>query len=163
MKLSLNLNAASYQLMLQDVTLDISDDEIGTNWWTEEDQERMLSVKFDERLVVIGTFRDAVVPVYVEVFGYEPVIDSDTWDQISECSLVTHTGTIFIMGNFDYLPEREKYFLGFNLVGVRIYYGGASTIDEMEISGQDYYMIHLWPIEKRIDLRTIKQRPIHDL
>ena len=63
MKLSLNLNAASYQLMLQDVTLDISDDEIGANWWTEEDQERMLSVKFDERLVVIGTFRDAVVPV----------------------------------------------------------------------------------------------------
>ena len=160
MKISLDLDAAYYQLMLQDVALSISEDEIGTDWWTEEDQERLLSAKFNERLVVIGTFRDNVVPVAIEIFTSEPNFDSGTWDQISECSLETHTGDIYIMGNFDYLPERKKYYLGFLLAGVRVYYGGLKTIDDMGINGNDNYMIHLWPIKKKIDLRVIKQRPL---
>lgn len=149
MRYSLNLGAAYYQFMLQDVTLEVSEDEIGADWWTEKDQERMLSVKFDERLVVIGTFRDARVPVHVEIFKEEPMIDSNAWDQISDCSFEAPSEMIFIMGNFDYFPEREKYFLGFSLVGVRVYYGGAGTIDKMGINGQDYYMVYLWPIKKK--------------
>ncbi|CAN5626119.1 hypothetical protein BH09BAC4_BH09BAC4_36470 [soil metagenome] len=156
---SLTLFADYFQLFIHDASLNWAEVEIDSNWWTEEDHKRLVSSKEADRLLVMGTFRNFIVPLEVVVFEAkplaQPLID---WDQVVECSLQTESLCIRI----GELANEEDN--GLLIEGsqphwrVRLYYGGEDTIDKMGIEGQDHYRIELWPTYSVQTIETIKQR-----
>lgn len=155
---ALELNADYFQLYIYDAHLDLTKVEIGADWCTKEDHQRMFSIKEGNRYLVMSTFRNFLVPVEVLLFEEKPPIHSMIeWDQINECAFYAESGAILIRG----LGNEDKDGLTITTKvqswRVRLYYGGQATIDEMGIDGNDRYRIELWPTESTQPPDIIKQ------
>ena len=56
----------------------------------------------------VGTVRNMIVPVDVEVVDAEPQDPFTEWDQVNECSIDVKSGRIVIAGCTDYFPDAVR-------------------------------------------------------
>jgi hypothetical protein len=145
------LFADYYQFYLQDESVkgDLSDG------WSEEAVTRLLAVA--PGTVGIGTVRNMVVPVTVELFDAQPESDLEEWDHVAECSLEVSTGRIVIAGCTDYFPDASRIDAEPGVYRVRISYGLLDTLSADGLDGNDRYRVQLWRASI-IEPRIIKQR-----
>lgn len=151
------LFADYFQVFLFDHDLDFSQLSIGADWWTDNDQKALLSEKMDNQLLVVGTFRDFDVSVSVNIKNTPPQIDLEVWDQVTESSIVINSGRLCIGEQFN--TENQHIFsIERGIWNLRALYSGLNTISSDGITGEDYYEIQLWPSDKILPLRVLKQR-----
>ncbi len=146
-----------FQVFVYDKALNFSQITIGANWWTGNDQEYLLSEKFNNQLIVVGTVRDFDVPIIVYIERAEPLVNLDAWDQVIECSINISSGQLCIGEQFDE-GNTHIFYVEPGIWQMRVLYGGLFTLSEDGIEGDDKYEIHFWPIDKVESLKLIKIR-----
>jgi hypothetical protein len=134
-----DLFADYFQFYLQDETADGNLSES----WTEAATDRMLAVA--PGTLGIGTVRNMIVPVNVEVRDSAPEESLDEWDQVIECSMEVHSGRIVIAGCTDYFPAAARIAVTPGQYRARVYYGNMDTLSENGLAGDDRYSVVLWP------------------
>ena len=88
-----DLFADYFQFYLQDETVkgDLSES------WTPEAAHRMLATA--PGTIGVGTVRNMIVPVTVEIADAAPDDDTSAWDQVNECTLDAPSGRVVIAGS----------------------------------------------------------------
>ncbi|MHB8217984.1 MAG: hypothetical protein ACYDDS_18075 [Candidatus Sulfotelmatobacter sp.] len=138
-KFEFNLFADYFQFYMQDETVegDLSE------CWTKEAVNRLLAVT--EGKIGVGTVRNMMVPVVVEVADAEPdEAETPKWDQVNECDLMVKSGRIVVAGCTDYFPDAARIEVPPGSYRVRLYYGDLNSLSEDELEGNDHYRIVLW-------------------
>jgi hypothetical protein len=135
------------------------DQELGSlsDAWTQEAVDRLLAT--GQGVVGIGTVRNMIVPVEVEIHDREPADDSDDWDQIVECALEITTGRIVVAGCTDYFPDAARIEVAPAIYAVRASYGNLDALSEDGLEGDDRYRIQLWATSNPIPTQVRKRRP----
>jgi hypothetical protein len=109
--------------------------------WTDEDVANRL--KAAPNVVVVSPVRNMTVSVEVEVHASEPELRLDLWDHIAECSLELPSGQLELHectggsgGVLNVPPGSYR---------VRAYFGGLDSLSDDGLSGEDRYVVALWP------------------
>lgn len=146
-----DLFADYFQFYLQDETVkgDLSES------WTPEAAHRMLATA--PGTIGVGTVRNMIVPVTVEIADAAPDDDTSAWDQVNECTLDAPSGRVVIAGYTDYFPDAERIELPPGPCRARIYYGRLNALSADGLQGDDHYKIVLWSAAPE-PVRVIKQR-----
>jgi hypothetical protein len=145
------LFADYFQFYLQD---EASEGDL-SECWTEETVARMLAVA--PGVVGVGTVRNMMVPVSVEILESEPEMDFASWDHVTECSLDAPSGRIVIAGCTDYFPDAARIPVAARTYRVRVSYGSLDKLSDDGLDGDDHYRVQLWQAES-VTPRVIKQR-----
>jgi len=128
--------------------------------WTKEAVDRLLAIA--PGTIGVGTARNMVVPVVVEVTDDEPLNeDTSAWDQVNECTIEVRSERIVIAGCTDYVPDAAGIDLRPGTYRARIYYGKLRSLSANELEGEDHYRIVLWNAAPG-PLMVIKQRILVD-
>jgi hypothetical protein len=138
-KFEFNLFADYFQFYLQDESVEgnLSD------CWTKEAVNRLLAVT--EGTIGVGTVRNMMVPVVVEIADGEPdEAETPNWDQVNECDLMVKSGRIVVAGCTDHFPDAARIEVPPGSYRVRLYYGDLNSLSENELEGNDHYRIVLW-------------------
>jgi len=133
------LFADYFQFYLQDerVKTDLSES------WTQEAVDRLLAVA--PGMIGVGTVRNMIVPVVIEVSDEEPASDdASAWDQINECSLELQSGRIVVAGCTDYFPDAPRVDVKPGSYRARVCYGDLDSLSENGLEGRDHYKVVLW-------------------
>ena len=123
--------------------------------WTEEAVKRLLALT--PGTIGVGTVRNTLVPVDVEVRDSSPNEDPEMWDQLNECSIEVPSGRIVVAGCTDYFPEAVRLAVPPDTYRARICYGDLDTLSQDGLEGNDHYKVVLWPSPPG-DMRILKQR-----
>jgi hypothetical protein len=113
--------------------------------WTQEAVDRDLAVA--PYVVGIGTARNTIVPVTVEVTDEAPTGSLDPWDRINHCSISVPSGRLVIAGCTDYFPDAPRITVRPGDYQVRVFYANLTRLADDGLSGEDCYRIVLWPGE----------------
>jgi hypothetical protein len=137
-KFQFELFADYFQFYLQDESVkgDLSES------WTQEAVDRLLATA--PGTVGVGTVRNTIVPVVVEIGDAAPEDDIGEWDQVNECTLEAPSGRVVIAGCTDYLPDAARIELPPGAYRARIYYGQLNAVSPDGLKGDDHYKIVLW-------------------
>ena len=132
------LFADYHQFYLQDecVKGDLSES------WTQEATDRLLAVA--PGTIGVGTVRNMVVPVVVEVVDTEPDEDTTKWDQVNECDFEVRSGRVVVAGCTDYFPDAARIDVEPGSYRARLYYGSLDALSDDGLDGDDHYKIVLW-------------------
>jgi hypothetical protein len=133
-----DLFADYHQFYLQDEPVDgnLSDS------WTQEATDRLLAIT--DGTVGVGTARNMMVSVDVQVLDAEPHHSFDEWNQVNECSINVGSGRIVIAGCTDYFPDAARIQVAPGMYRARIYYAKLDTLSEDGLEGEDHYRVVLW-------------------
>jgi hypothetical protein len=145
------LFADHFQFYLQDESVkgDLSES------WTQEAADRLLATA--PGTVGVGTVRNMIVPVVVEISDAAPDDDISEWDQVNECTLEAPSGRVVIAGCTDYLPDAARIELPPGPYRARIFYGQLNALSSDGLKGDDHYRIVLWDAAPG-PVRVIKHR-----
>lgn len=137
--LQLELLADYFQFYLQDEAArgDLS------QAWSPAAVTRMLAMA--EGVVGVGTARNMLVPVTVEVLETAPPVLFERFDHVVEGSLEVSSGMLCIAGCTDYLPDAVRLPIAKGGYTVRVCASGLGTLSEDGLQGQDHYLVQLWP------------------
>ena len=150
-KFEYRIFADYYQFYLQD---ELSQGDLSENW-TEETVERMLAL--GSGVVGIGTLRNSIVPVTVELHDLEPVKEYEQWDQVAECTIEVPSGNIVIARCSDYFPDAARIEVSPGTYRARILYGSLSPRSNSTDGEEFIYVIQLWA-GSAIDANIHKRR-----
>jgi hypothetical protein len=139
----LNLFADYYQFYLQD---EQASGEPSSDWG---DQLVTEMVAIAPGRIGVGTVRNMMVPVSIDLLDARPPNDFAGWDHITEASLNVPSGQIVIAGCSDYLPKATRLPIQPGSYRVRIYYGGLGSVSENGLEGEDHYRVVIWPEEDK--------------
>ena len=120
------------------------------------DSDPMLAVGPD--LIAIGTVRNMLVPVELEILTTAPTPDADAWDQMRDCGLRVASGALIVFGCTDDPDQAERIAVPAGDYAARISHGGLNTLSEDGLDGDDRYRIQLWPGAVR-PITVLKPRP----
>lgn len=138
-----NIQADYFQFVLQD-------ERSTADWstlWNEKTVAEKIAVADD--LVLIGTARNATVPVVVETNNAEPPLDSpDFWDQIVEVEVAFPSGRILLLGN-TYLADAPRIEVDPGIYRLRLFYGNLKSVSPDGLKGDDKYRVQIWPVFAR--------------
>src|SRR5262245_62156290 len=123
--------------------------------WLGEASDRMLAVA--PGAIGVGTVRNVYVPVTIEILEAEPTPDFEGWDHITECSLVTPSGKLVVIGCTDYFPDAARIDVAPGIYRARISGGGFDSVTKHWESGEDRYRVQLWP-GSALEPKVLKQR-----
>jgi hypothetical protein len=130
-----------FQFLVQDSGSDWED--LADRWTPEAVQAMFIQ---GDGYVAIGTARNMNVPVTVRIRAEEPSLDPEEWDRVVQGALVLRSGELQITGVSDNgmsggkIPiERGEYHL-------RALYAGLNSLSANGLSGNDRYVIELWPV-----------------
>ena len=145
------LFADYHQFYIQDENVDgyLSDA------WTDEAVERLLAVA--PGTVGIGTVRNVDVPVTIAILEHEPVLDTDKFDQVVECSIAVESGAIVAAGCTDYFPDAARIKIPPGPYRVRASFEGLDSVSADGLEGNDQYHLQLWPAAMGL-VEILKQR-----
>jgi hypothetical protein len=145
------LFADYFQFYLQDESAkgDLSES------WTQEAAHRMLATA--PGTIGVGTARNMIVPVVVEITDAAPDDDTGVWDQVNECTLDIPSGRVVIAGCTDYFPDAARIELTPGTYRARIHYGQLNALCSDGLEGDDHYKIVLWSAAPE-PVRVIKHR-----
>jgi hypothetical protein len=151
MRFEKNFNVAYSQIYIVDGMMDSLYNGYS---WTDEDFNSMLCVQ--EGFLIIGTARSLVVPFCANISNERPEIVFDLYSHIVECSIETITG-IRIFGDFD--EEEYDVAISFDpgVYGVLACYKDLDSISFDGLEGNDSYHVFLWPSERHITKKVLKQ------
>ena len=138
-KIDLVLFADYFQFYLQD---EPSVGDLGDSW-TEEAVQNLFALA--PGIIGVGTVRNMHVPVTVEIRDSGPEEDSNSWDQINECSIEISSGTLVVAGCTDYFPEATRIQVKPGPYRARIFYANLDSLRENGLEGDDKYKVVLWP------------------
>ena len=113
-----------------------------------------------EGVVGLGTARNMLVPVTVEVLEMAPPALLERFDHVVEGSLEVSSGTLVIAGCTDYLPDAARLPIAKGGNAARVCVSGLDTLSEDGLQGQDHYLVQLWPCPLDVLLlepRVLKQ------
>ena len=133
-----DLFADYFQFYLKD---EGADGDLSENW-TPEAVDRLLAL--GHGIIGIGTVRNMIVPVTVEIHDTEPDETLDEWDLTNECSIEISSGKLVVAGCTDYLPDAARIELSPGHYRVRIFYDGLKTLSADGLDGEDHYKVVLW-------------------
>jgi hypothetical protein len=153
----LTLFADYFQFYIQDEKVDGD----LSNCWTTKAVDFLLAAA--EGIIGIGTVRNMDVPVTIKNFDTEPPFLKEMENeigQINECDIEVKSGKIVIAGCTDYFPDAKRIVLENGVYRVRIYYGNLDKLSDDGLDGEDYYEIHIWPTDKKQDIKIIKCRQV---
>jgi len=85
------------------------------------------------------------VPVTIELLSSEPAADFGESDHVVECSLSVRSGRIVVAGCADYFPEAKRIDVPSGMYRVRVSYFGLTSLSNDDRSGNDHYLLQLWP------------------
>lgn len=125
-KLDFEIYADYYQFYLEDENSPHETDKV----WDLEGKayNRMLGV--GEGLIAVGTARYETVPVSVEFYDSEPVLELENHSRVNECSLQVKSSQIIISGCLEYLPDAARISVEPSNYRVRILYGNLETVKD---------------------------------
>jgi len=92
--------------------------------------------------VAIGTARDMKVPVTVRLASAEPRVDPNEWDRVVEGTLIVRSRELMITG----VTDNGKIAIAPGDYHLRALYAGLKTVSPDGLSGNDRYVIELWPM-----------------
>lgn len=124
--------------------------------WNEVATDRMLALGPD--LIAVGTARNMVVPVDLEILGSEPAPDFDDWDQVIDCSVMIPSGKLILFGCTENPDEAERLQIAPGSYAVRVSYARLAQLSDNGLEGDDSYRIQLWP-SRLSPLTVLKRRP----
>jgi hypothetical protein len=149
-KHELKIFADYHQFYLEDEN---SPHETG-NIWNQRTVERMVAT--EEGLIAVGTARNVEVPVTVEIYDIEPVLETAKFSRVNECSLKVWSNKMTIVGCTDYLPDAARIEIEPSIYRVRILYGNLESV-ENEIDGDDFYVLQLWKDSQMRGITEVKK------
>jgi hypothetical protein len=126
-----------------------------SNSWTQEATDRLLAVAPGR--IGVGTVRDMVVPIVIEVSDTEPNEDTTGWDQVNECTLEVQSGRIVVAGCTDYFPDAARIEVPPGSYRARLFYGNLDALSDDGLDGDDRYRVVLWRAAPG-PLKVLKQR-----
>lgn len=124
--------------------------------WDKATADRMLAVGPD--LIAVGTARNMLVPLTLEILSGEPVKDFHEWDQVIECAVTFASGTVIAFGCTENPDDAERLQVEPGSYAARVSYGKLSDLSEDGLEGNDRYRVQLWPGET-VPVTVIKRRP----
>lgn len=116
--------------------------------------ERMLGVA--EGLVAVGTARYETVPVSVEFYDGEPVLELEKYSRVNECSLEAKSEKLIISGCLEFLETAARIEIEPSIYRVRILYGNLETVKD-DWEGEDFYVLQLWKDTAMREVVTLKK------
>ncbi|PRY05341.1 hypothetical protein CLV24_13021 [Pontibacter ummariensis] len=149
-----DLFADYFQFYLQD---ELAERNLSDSW-TQEAVDKLLALA--PGTIGVGTARNMDVPVTIQIFDSEPELPFDLtpFEQINECDLEATSGKIVVAGCTDYFPEAQRIEVNKGTYRVRIYYGNLDKLSEDGLDGNDFYEIHMWPSNQKVDVKVIKMK-----
>ncbi|OKH20945.1 hypothetical protein [Chroogloeocystis siderophila] len=151
MKQKIEVFADFFQFYLQD---EQSDGNLSDSW-TSQAVSDMLAVA--PGVIGVGTARNMIVPVEIEVLDSKPNDNFDHWDHVTETSLEVPSGRIIIAGCTDYFPEAPRIIVEPGTYRVRVYYNALDSVDESRLEGDDYYKVVLWLDANIVEPQVLKR------
>ena len=148
-KLDFQIYADYHQFYLED---EASPHETG-DIWTKETVGQMIGVS--EKLIAIGTARYETVPVSVEFYDREPVLELEKYSRINECSLEVTSNKLVLAGCTEYLPDAARIDAEPATYRVRVLYGNLETVKD-DWEGEDFYVLQLWQDGEFQVVKTLK-------
>lgn len=152
----INVFADTFQFHIQD----IADECLYPETWNDDLALQLFVI--GDKILGVGTVRDHDVDVTIEIFDTpmdsgdvdkEP--DLDDWDQVIQCNINVPTGKILVTGATEDPELAKRLEIRPGHYGVRIFWGGLDTVDELGFEGDDYYKIMMWP-NTEFEERVIK-------
>jgi len=104
--------------------------------------------------VAIGTARNLNVPVTVRITPEEPHLDLQQWDRVIQSGLVANSDELRITGVTDNGMSGGTIPIEPGGYHVRILFAGLNTVSENGLSGDDRYVIELWPVPPNAPVPT---------
>jgi hypothetical protein len=111
--------------------------------WTPEAVEAMFVQ--GAGYVAIGTARNINVPVTVRTTTEEPRLDIGEWDRVVNGGLAVPSGELVVTGVTDNGMSGGNISIARGEYHVRALYAGLSKLSADGLSGDDRYVIELWP------------------
>ncbi len=122
------------------------------------DQEAMeTGLGLGKGLIAVGTERNLMVPVSVEIHDSEPEEDFSHWKKIIECSIDVPSGTIVVFGCTDDRAKANRIQVAPGSYRVRVYFGTINTFNEFE-QGSEIIKIVFW-VTPFLEGRILKKKP----
>jgi hypothetical protein len=123
-----------FQIHLEDCQNDVWEDID----WTKEAVETLIVA--GKKTIAMGTARNGIVPVTIEIRDDAPSNDFDEWDHVNECSLEIPSGCfrIWSLDTYPYMSVEPEWYR------IRIYYGNLDSLSKDGLEGDDHYKIVLW-------------------
>ena len=81
--------------------------------------------------------------------------DLDGWDQVVQCNISIPSGKILVAGPTEDVQFAKRLEVRPGNYGMRIFWGGLDTVDELGFEGDDRYKIMMWP-KTEFEERVIK-------
>ncbi len=148
----LDVYADYYQFYLQDQS---SPADTSVIWDDPATTKHQLAVA--DGLIAVGTKRYGTVPVRVETYPVEPKLDLAGLDRVNECAIVVST-RLCIGNPISVAPLPEVTTLPPGSYGVRVLYLFQDQVTNDQ-TGDDRYVIQLWPTPELLDTRYLAPRP----
>lgn len=137
---TLTLFADYHQFYIQDDDIEYGD---LSDAWTAEATDRLLAVA--ERVIGVGTVRDADVPVHISIADQLPALVPAEWDRINRATFYCETGRLVLAGCTDYFPDAERIPVAPGTYDVLVGYKNLGTVSEDGLEGDDSYHLFLAP------------------
>lgn len=150
-------NLVIYASYFQFVVKDINSKEDISYLWNEGTARDLFVV--GNEVIVVGTARDQMVPVSVEITeNFNQDDDYESFDQVIECGIPIPSGKLIVMGIMDYLPDVIPIVVLPGYYGIRVYYEGLNTISSDGLGGDDKYKVVLNRTENIVVPRFLKRK-----
>jgi hypothetical protein len=142
MEYQFNLLADYRQLYLQD-----DGGPMDFTHWTRQAVEHLLLVS--PHGIAVGTVRNMMVPLTIDVRETAPDDDLSNWDHVAECSFEVASGRIIVLGCTDDIVTASRISVEPGTYRARVYGGGFATLSANGLEGDDRYRVVLWPGPRR--------------
>ncbi|MBX9689399.1 MAG: hypothetical protein K2X27_22000 [Candidatus Obscuribacterales bacterium] len=153
---SIMVFAENFQFQLQD---QIEDCDYPEDW-----NDSLLSQLYvgGRGIVGIGTVRDLDIELTLEVYA-APMDEKDMnedpevgeFDHVVQCNIEVPSGKLLVTGSTTEYDDTYKLEIPAGQYGMRIFWSGLDTLDELGFEGDDKYLIQLYP-ETPFEERIIK-------
>ena len=111
--------------------------------WTSDALDNMFVV--GPGYVAIGTARNMHVPVTVRLFDRRPDPAPDRWDKRNEAEIDLASGEALVTGVTDNGVSGGRVQIPAGQYRLRALYSGLHSLSEDGLSGDDRYVVELWP------------------
>jgi hypothetical protein len=141
-----------HQFYVEDAQTDAAQS-AAPEFWSQEAFNRGLAIGRD--MIAVGTARYGNVQVELEIAAQEPETDLTAWDQVNECSIELHSGTLLVRGCTQDTESAPRIEATPGTYRARVGYANLDVDDPEAPNGDDHYRVVLWPGEP-IEPRVLK-------
>jgi hypothetical protein len=141
-----------HQFYVEDAQTDAAQS-AAPEFWSQEAFNRGLAIGRD--MIAVGTARYGNVQVELQIAEHEPKLDLAAWDQVNQCSIELHSGTLLVRGCTQETESAPRIEVTPGVYRARIGYANLDVADSDAEEGDDRYRVVLWPGE-HIEPRVLK-------